>query len=96
MAQKKLVIFVAIAVIALVFLPSIAKLQKLRYRDAVLKNRIKTLQKQNIALSGEKYKLENDAVYLEGVARQDMGVTRKGEIIYKIVPQQTQQKADER
>ena len=92
MAQKRVGVFVAIAVIILIFLPSFVKLQQLRYRDRILKEKIKTLEKNNNVLFTEKNRLENDSFYLEEVARQEMGVTRKGEIIYKIVPQQEQRK----
>ena len=93
MAQKRVGVFVAIAVIILIFLPSFVKLQQLRYRDRILKEKIKMLEKNNNVLLTDKNMLENDSFYLEEVARQEMGVTRKGEIIYKIVPQQEQRKA---
>ena len=93
MAQKRVGVFVAIAVIILIFLPSFVKLQQLRYRDRLLKEKIKMLEKNNNVLLTDKNMLENDSFYLEEVARQEMGVTRKGEIIYKIVPQQEQRKA---
>ena len=79
MSQKRLIIIIAIAVIVLIFLPSLAKLEQLRYKDRLLSKKIKLLREYNNALLYEKDMIENDPYYLEKVARDQMGVTRQGE-----------------
>ncbi|MEW6171356.1 MAG: septum formation initiator family protein [Candidatus Omnitrophota bacterium] len=74
----------AIFIIA-IFLPSYAKFQELKKENKELELNIKKLEKENIYLRQEKIKLTSDPNYVEKVARQKLGVVRKGEIVYKIV-----------
>ena len=84
MAKKKLIL-TAIGLIALfvVFLPGFSRLQELKEENRNLENRIDILKKANIELRKEKDKLENDPNYLEKVAREKLGMVRKGEIILR-------------
>lgn len=68
-----------------IFLPGYAKFQELKKENKELELNIKKLEKENIYLRQEKIKLTSDPSYVEKVARQKLGVVRKGEIIYKIV-----------
>ena len=52
-----------------------------------LENKIKRLNIENALLQQEILKMEGNPVYQEMVAREKMGVVRKGEIPIKIVPQ---------
>jgi cell division protein FtsB len=86
MARKKKLIYILIIVgLVLIFLPSFIKVQRLKSRDNDLQKAIIELQRSNALLSEEERKLQEDTDYVEKVARQKMGVTRKGEVIYKIV-----------
>ncbi len=84
MAKKKLIL-IAIGLIALivVFLPGFSRLQELKEENRNLENRIDILKKTNIELIKEKDKLENDPNYLEKIAREKLGMVRKGEIILR-------------
>ncbi len=69
-----------------IFLPGYAKLQDLRERNRDLEAKIKRLNIENALLSQESHLIENDPVYQERIARERMGIVRKGEIPVKIIP----------
>ncbi len=71
----------------ILFLPGLTKLQGLREKNRDLETKIKRLSMENALLQQEIIKMENNPVYKEMVAREKMGVVRKGEIPIKIVPQ---------
>jgi len=76
-----------IAVFLLViFLPGYTKLQEARDKNRDLEAQIKRLTIENILLQEELEKIENDPIYQERIAREKMGVVRRGEIPIKIVP----------
>ena len=81
--QTSFLFFVAIFLI--IFLPGYAKIQELRQKNKELQTSLKRLKTENIQLSQEKEKLEKDPDYLEQVARERLGIVRKGEIVYKLV-----------
>jgi len=71
----------------ILFLPGLSKLQELRSRNRDLENKIRRLNIENALLEEEIRRVANDPVYRERVAREKMGVVRKGEIPIKILPQ---------
>ena len=84
---KKAFWLFGIAVFLLIlFLPGYTKLQELRDKNRDLETKIKKLNIENVLLQQELNRLENDPVYQEKIAREKMGVVRKGEIPIKIVP----------
>ncbi len=87
--MKRAVIFwIILGIILLTFIPGFARLQELRVKNKQLEIQIKEIKKENLNLSKELNKLKTDDVYLEGVAREKMGVVKKGEVRYHIVPQE--------
>jgi len=70
----------------IIFLPGYTKLQELRERNRDLEIKIKRLNIENALLQQELKKIESDPIYQEKIAREKMGVVRKGEIPVKIVP----------
>ena len=84
MAKKRIIhIAVGIFILALIFLPGFAKLESLREKNRNLEKRIEILTKTNKDLAKEKEKLENDPSYIEKIAREKLGMTRKDEIVLK-------------
>jgi len=69
-----------------VFLPGYTKLQDLRDRNTDLSKKIKQLSVENVFLGEELKRIKNDPVYQEQIAREKMGVVRKGEVPIKLVP----------
>ncbi|MDO8661894.1 MAG: septum formation initiator family protein [Candidatus Omnitrophota bacterium] len=71
----------------ILFLPGFSKLQSLRNKNRDLENKIRRLNIENALLEEEIKKIASDPDYKERVAREKMGVVRKGEIPIKIIPQ---------
>jgi len=71
----------------IIFLPGYTKLQELRDKNKDLETKIKQLSIENTLLQQELKRAESDPVYQEKIAREKMGVVRKGEIPVKIVPE---------
>ena len=84
MAKKKLIhTAIAVFILLAIFLPGFSKLQQLREKNRNLERRIEMLKRANEGLKIETEKLENDPSYVEKVAREKLGMARKGEIILK-------------
>ena len=79
-------IFGIVFFLLIIFLPGYTKLQELRDKNKDLEIKIKKLQIENTLLEQEVKRIENDPVYQEKIARDKMGIVRKGEIPIKIVP----------
>jgi len=69
----------------MIFLPGYTKLQELRDRNKDLEVKIKRLAVENTLLQQEIKRIDNDPLYQEKLAREKMGVVKKGEIPVKIV-----------
>ncbi|MDP2980809.1 MAG: septum formation initiator family protein [Candidatus Omnitrophota bacterium] len=72
------------AVIVAIFIPGYIKFIQLKVRNMHLEGEISRLEKENLKLYKEKKRLEEDINYVEKVARESMGVTKKGEIPIRI------------
>ncbi|MCX5695715.1 MAG: septum formation initiator family protein [Candidatus Omnitrophica bacterium] len=79
--------FGLIIIFLILFLPGFSKLQDLREKNRDLLDKIRRLNIENALLEEEMKKVASDPVYQERVAREKMGIVRKGEIPIKIVPQ---------
>jgi len=88
MLKKATWLFLVSFIILLIFLPGYSRLQELKQKNSQLESRIDEIQQENVDLKQEKERLEKDIVYLEKIAREKMGLVRKGEIIYRIVPEE--------
>ena len=73
--------------ILILFLPGFNKLQALKDKNHSLEDKIRRLSIENALLEEEINKMASDPMYQERVAREKMGVVRKGEIPIKIVPE---------
>ena len=71
----------------IVFLPGYTKLQDLRDRNRDLQEKIKRLNIENSLLQQELARIESDPNYQEKIAREKMGMVRKGEVPIKIIPE---------
>jgi len=76
-------------VLFILFLPGYTKLQDLRDKNLGLEAKIRKVNIENALLQEELLRLQNDPVYQEAIAREKMGVVRKGEIPIKIVAPET-------
>ena len=82
---KRIVWFLGISLaILIIFLPGYTKLQELRDKNRQLDREIKRINSENIILQEQFNLIQNDPLYQEKVAREKMGIVRKGEIPFKI------------
>jgi len=84
--KKGFWLFAAGGLLLILFIPGFAKLQGLKDKNSDLKDKIRRLNIENALLRQELIKIEDDPVYQERIAREKMGVVRKGEIPIKIMP----------
>ncbi|MCK9571948.1 MAG: septum formation initiator family protein [Candidatus Omnitrophica bacterium] len=86
---KKAFWLFGIAVLFLIlFLPGYTKLQELKDKNRDLEDRFKKVAIENYLLQEELKRAANDPVYQEKIAREKMGVVRKGEIPVKIISEE--------
>jgi cell division protein FtsB len=86
MEKKKVIKFFGVLfVFIVIFLPGYSKYQELAQKNKRLQEKMIQLEASNKKLKSEIKKLEEDHVYVEKVARDKLKVSKKGEIIYKIV-----------
>jgi cell division protein FtsB len=84
--RKAFWIFGIAVFILIVFLPGYTKLQELKDKNRELIIKIRKLDIENALLQQELISIQNDPTYQEKIAREKMGVVRKGEIPIKIIP----------
>ncbi len=78
------ILFVFLAIYA--FTPCIIEQRKLNKQIANLENEIRKVRESNEKLTKEIHALKNDPLYIEKLARKELGLIRSGEVIYKLKP----------
>lgn len=86
MLKKAFWLFGVTIFLLILFLPGYTKLQELRDKNSDLNFKIKQLSVENVLLEQELKRVQNDPIYQEKIAREKLGVVRKGEIPIKFVP----------
>lgn len=81
-------LFGILVLLLVLFLPGYSKLQELRDKNRDLSGKIKRLVIENSLLQEELRLVKDDPVYQEKIARERLGVVRKGEIPLRVVPEQ--------
>ena len=79
-----IVLFVCLAIYA--FTPCIIEQKKLNKQIANLESEIERVRESNKKLAKEISALKNDPLYIEKLARKELGLIRSGEVIYKLKP----------
>lgn len=85
--NKAFSVFGIVIFLLIIFLPGYTKLQELKDKNKDLETKIKYLNVENALLQQEIKRIESDPIYQEKIAREKMGVVRKGEIPIKIIPE---------
>lgn len=78
-----LLIITATVILAYFFWPNFVNLQKLLHQSKILRDDIHRLEQENMKLQEDIYNLKHDPFYLEKVAREELGMSREDEVIYK-------------
>ena len=68
------------------FTPCVIEQKKLNKQIANLESEIEKARESNEKLTKEIYSLKNDLLYIEKLARKELGLIRSGEVIYKLKP----------
>ncbi len=79
--------FIIIVILLFAYLPAFTKLQELRQRLKDTQEEILKAKQKNFDLEEEITQMETNPDYLAVVARDKMGVVKKGETVFKIVRQ---------
>ena len=72
---------------AFLYLPGLSRFQELRLEEERLSKELGELDQKIRALREEKELLQHDQAYLEKVIREELGLVRPGEMVYKLVPE---------
>lgn len=83
--MKNLRLFIILVILFLIFLPGFAKLQELKAKLAETEEKIRKAQRQNAVLEQRIAQMQNNTAYLEMVARDKLGIVKKGETVLRIV-----------
>jgi cell division protein FtsB len=92
--MNKNFIFLWVGIVALiiffwVYFPTLSRYRELKIEEEGMDKQIKVYEKSIRALEEEKHLLKNDPEYLEKVIRDELGLVRPGEIVYKFVPEKS-------
>lgn len=82
--RKSFWLFSFAVLLLILFLPGYIKLQESRAKNRQLEDKFRKMVIENSLLQEELRRVENDPFYQEKIARDKMGVVRKGEIPIKI------------
>ena len=69
-----------------IYLPVLSKYRDLKSQDEKIAAETAVLQEKIKVLEEERDLLKNDVTYLEKVIRDELGLVRPGETVYKFVP----------
>ena len=87
MLKNAILLFIFALAILMIFMPTFTRMQDSKQKDLEYQVRINSLERESVWLKEERRLLEEDPVYLEKVAREKMGLIRKGEVIYQLTPE---------
>ncbi len=82
---KSLRLYIIIGILLLVFLPGFSKIQELRGRLQEAQVKLEETRRQNAELEARIARLKSDTDSMEMVARERLGVVKKGETLIKII-----------
>lgn len=77
----------ALILFAFLYLPGLSHYQELHLEEERISGELADLKRQIKSLQEEKDLLEKDQAYLEKVIREELGLVKPGEMVYKIVPE---------
>lgn len=78
--------------LGVIFLPGSVKYYKLLRQKTINETRLQALIKENSRLAEENKKLKEDPLYIEKVARENLGLAKPGEFVVKFINKDTDKK----
>lgn len=85
-----LLVVLAILAVASFFLPPIRQYRELRQREAELQQEIQFKEEVIRHLKERQARLQSDPTFVEKIAREEFGLARPGETIYKFTEDEPQ------
>jgi cell division protein FtsB len=90
--MRKPLLFLLIALIVLlgffwIYFPAISRYRELKIQEEKITHDITELDQRIEGLLEERRLLKSDLNYLEKVIREELGLVKPGEIIYKMIPE---------
>ena len=82
---KSLRFYIIIGILLLVFLPGFSKLQELKGRLREAEDKLVETQAKNIEFEERINQLQTDTDTMEMVARERLGVVKKGETVIRLI-----------
>lgn len=88
MDKKKVtpLFFFSLIILGIIFIPGYLRIKSLVRQNRELERQIQEVIQANARLAEEQKRLKDDPVYLEKVARQKLGIAKKGEVVYQVSP----------
>ena len=71
-----------------IYFPALSKYRDLKIQEEDMSDELKDVNQKIATLSEEKKLLENDPAYVEKVIRDELGLVKPGEVVYKFVQEQ--------
>ena len=77
-----------VLILAVIYLPGLSKYLRLKRKDADLEREVKRLESEIARIQEEEHLLKTDLTRLEEVVREELGLVRPGETVYKVVEEE--------
>jgi cell division protein FtsB len=81
-------VLILIIVLGIIYLPGISKYLKLKEKETQLDRDIAHLEQEIKLLKEEEHLLKTDPSHLEDVVREELGLVKPGEIVYKVIEEE--------
>ena len=82
------VAFAGIFIFFWAYMPTLSKYRDLKIQQEEIERKIQALDKKIQRLAEERHLLKNDKEYLEKIIRDQLGLVKPGEIVYKFVTEE--------
>lgn len=78
-----IVVIALMVVAAIVFVPPLQQYRVLRQRERALEEEVRRREQRLNELKRQQYRLQTDPAFVEKIAREEFGLARPGEVIFK-------------
>jgi cell division protein FtsB len=78
-------VFLVLLIFAAVYLPTLSRYRNLKMQQEQIEREIGELDEKIKALVEERELLQNDVQYIEKIIRDQMGLVKPGEVVYKFI-----------